>query len=80
MRCVPMDSSVDTVGTDTVITAEAASRGFAAPSGHSVRVVLVAPVSVGPDSGPAPGGRGEVEADLEGGRGAAMCARPSSPC
>lgn len=73
-----MDSSVDTV--DTVITAEATSRGFAAPSGRSGRVVLAAPVSVGPDSGPAPGGRGVVEADREGGRGAAMCARRSSPC
>lgn len=62
-----MDSSVDTV--DTVITAEAASRGFAAPSGPSGRVALGAPVSVGPDLGPAPGGRGVVEADR--GEGAA---------
>lgn len=73
-----MDTSVDTV--DTVITAEAASRGFAVPSGRSGRVALGAPVSVGLDSGPGPGGRGVVEADRGGGRGAVMCARRSSPC
>ncbi|GHH28680.1 hypothetical protein GCM10018780_85610 [Streptomyces lanatus] len=67
---------MDMVG--TVTTAEVASKGFAVLSGRSVPVVAV-PVSVGPDSGPAPGGQGGG-ADREGGRGAVMCGRRSSPC